>query len=562
MYKKVKFAVIFSCALLLVSHSHGAQYRVVELPIASLAENSFPSAINASGTVSVNLQSPYNPTIDFTLFDFDSAIMLTYLTDIESAKGWDLNDTDYTFVYAYISSNSENQFFQQIASYNSYLADESSDELLHGFDSIDSSTGAYRNSATTMVRGINDLGNAVGLSQDGFYLLPYVSKDVIDMTYVLNDFYSRGFALIEGKSFELLPPDITAGGLSDAYDINANNQVVGTGTTEITSSAFNASVEACDDEEQRGDIPLESCLRALSIELNINVASIAQRRGIIWQLDEKGNTSETLVLDMLITPDSTDTNIYSSTAVAINDYGVAVGVSPAQYLATSSLTTAAAFYINDNVLTINYDDAVYSSAATDVNNDNLAVGYVTKTVSGLTKTKFFVHDINASLTSYPDDFFTSSGSVANAINNQGMVVGYGESEATSGVRRTEGFLYDYRNDLFVGLNSLLECDSPFTISQANAINDDNEIAATALMTGPARDIKGNIIYDSLGAQTEVDYVVAVKLIPISGGSVDNCSAYEEEEVRQGASLNLFILSFLFGFVLLRHAVFARRVTGN
>ncbi|MDP5039898.1 MAG: DUF3466 family protein, partial [Paraglaciecola sp.] len=118
-----------------------------------------------------------------------------------------------------------------------------------------------------------------------------------------------------------------------------------------------------------------------------------------------------------------------------------------------------------------------------------------------------------------------------------------------GTRRTEGFLYDYRNNLFVGLNSLLECNSPYTISQANAINDDNEIAATALVTGPARDITGAIILDDLGAETEVDYVVAVKLVPISGGSIDNCDAYEEEVVRQGASFTWLAFLGLFVGVL-------------
>ncbi|MGO4890851.1 DUF3466 family protein [Flavobacterium sp. W21_SRS_FM6] len=547
--KKIHITTLLSASFIVIPMVQGAQYRVVELPLASLAGNSFPSAINAAGTISVNLQNQYNPTIDFTLLDFDSEPLLSYLTDIESAKGWDLNDSDYTYVYSYIMANSGNQTFQQIATYNGYLADESSSELLHGFDTIDNTSGEYRNSATLMVRGLNDFGNAVGLSQDGFYTLSYVTNDVVDVTYVLNDFYSRGFALIEGKTVGLLPPDTTAGGLSDAYDINASNQVVGVATTEMVSSSFQTSVEACSDPEQRGDIPEASCLRSLSVELNNNVGSIAQRRGIIWQLDEKGNTTETLQLGMLISPDSTDSSIYSSSAVAINDYGVAVGASPAFYADTGSLTTAAAFYFNDEVLTINPDDENFSSVATDVNNDNVAVGYATKSISGLTKTKFFVHDINTDLTSFPEDFFASSGSVANSINNQGMVVGYGESEAVSGTRRTEGFLYDYRNNLFVGLNSLLECNSPYTISQANAINDDNEIAATALVTGPARDITGGIILDDLGAETDVDYVVAVKLVPISGGSIDNCDAYEEEVVRQGASFTWLAFLGLFVVVL-------------
>jgi hypothetical protein len=548
MNTKSKIIAVMMLPFYMVSYLQAAQYRVVELPIANAGEHSFPTAINGSGTVAVNLESQYSPYIDLSLIDFESVTMINYLTNIEAAKGGDLNDADYAFLYSYLLANNENQSFQQIASFTSYLADESSSELLHGFDSIDNLTGAYRNSATTMVRGINDFGYAVGVSQDGFYTLSYTTAEVVDLTYVLNDFYARGFALIDGKTVELLPPDITAGGLSDAFDINANNQVVGTGTIDVTST-FKTSADTCANDEERGDIPVASCLRALSISLNTNASSVAQRRGIIWQLDEKGNITDTLVLGMLITPSNSDTNNYSSTAVAINDYGVAVGESPAQYLNTSSLTTAAAFYKNDQVFTINQDNDLYASVATDINNDNLAVGYVTKNVNGLTKTKFFVHDIDADLTSYPEDFFTSSASVANAINNQAMVVGYAEAEATSGARRTEGFIYDYRNDLFAGLNSLIVCNSPYDIVQANAINDDNEIAATALITGPAKDINGDFIYDQLGAQTETDYVVAVKLIPIAGGSVDNCNATEQNLERQGASLNYSVLLILIALSL-------------
>jgi len=67
--------------------------------------------------------------------------------------------------------------------------------------------------------------------------------------------------------------------------------------------------------------------------------------------------------------------------------------SPAQYLATSSLTTAAAFYINDEVLNHStMNDGVYAARRPMWIMINLAVGYVTKNVSGLTKTKFFVHE--------------------------------------------------------------------------------------------------------------------------------------------------------------------------
>lgn len=542
-------AAILSLSFLTIQTAHGAQYKVVELPITDLGKSSFPSAINNSGDVAVNLQSSYNPPIDINLIDWDSSTIINNLTNIEAAESGDFNIYDYTYLYSYITGNSESLFFQQVASYNAYIATDDSADQVPGFDTIDFSTNNYTNSVTTQIKSINDFGYAVGSSQDVFYTIDYTNENSQDLTYVVNDFYSRGFAQIGRKTVGLPPPDTTAGGLSVAYDINANNQIAGVGTAE-TIESLQTSVDDCMNEDERGDRPEEACLRSVSITLGSDVSSYSQLRGIIWQVDDKGNVTDTYTLGMLITPSSDDSAIYSSTAVAINDYGVAVGQSPNYYQDTSSLTTAAAIYINGKVMTINADDEVYSSTAKDINNDNLVVGYASRNIDGSSVNRFFVHDIDADLTTYPDGFFNSSASVATSINNQGMVVGYAQAEATVGTRRNEGFLYDYHNNIFSGINRLLECNSAYTITQANAINDDNEIAATAVVKGPQRNIKGEIATDSSGAQIEVDYVVAVKLVPIRGGSVDNCDAYEEEELpRQGASVSWLLLIGFMGLAL-------------
>jgi hypothetical protein len=536
--KKATIAGTFTISLFAISIAHAAQYEVVELPVSDLGQSTFGVAINNVGETVVNMELQFNPPIDTTLIDFESAIVIAGLDNLDGVRGGDLSDVDYSWLYSFITANSESQAFQQIASLNSYISTEANSDLIIGFDTIDPNTDDYRNSVTTQIRSINNFGYAVGKSQDGFYTQDYINEDLDELTYVVNDFYSRGFAQVDGDMIELPPPDITAGGLSDAYDINSSNQVVGYGTSEFVSDTYTVGVEACADPTERGDVPEVSCLRSLNMNLSSNVGSVAQQRGLIWQLDERGNLIDTYILGMLIEPDDSSTTVYASSAVAINDYGVAVGESPGYYQDTDSITTSAAIYIGDEVTSINQDDDVYTSTAYDINNDNLVVGHITKDVNGSTRSKFFVHDIEADLTIYPDDFFTGSSSVANSINNEGFVVGYGESEATLTDRRTEGYIYDYKNDIFQGLNSLISCNSEYDIVQANGINDDNEIVATALVSKPLKNIRGENVLDELGGTTEVDTVVAVKLIPISGGSIDNCDVYEEEEeVRQGASIN-------------------------
>ncbi|WP_158770502.1 DUF3466 family protein [Paraglaciecola sp. L1A13] len=549
--KKTRLAALLSSAFLSIPSAFSAQYEVVEIPAAQLGEDSYPSAINDIAEITVNLISQYNPVIDVTLLDFDSATLIASLTNIENAKSGDFNTADYELLYTYIVANDESQFFQQIASINSYVATEDTSTLLHGFDTIDSNTDDYRNSAKTTVRGINESGYTVGLSYDGFYTLDYVNENIEDVTYVLNDFYARAFAQIGDDVIELAPPDDTIGGYSEAYDINELNQVVGIATTELVSDTLEDSIEACNDEDERGDVPVESCLRNLSINTYASLSTVFQRRGVIWQLDD-GNVTDTLELPMLIEPDDDDTTVYSSTAVAINDFGIAVGTSPAYYNFTDTLTSAAVIYDNDKAYTISEDNDeeydVFASYATDINNNDLVVGYATKSVLGSSASKFFVYDYDTGLIDYPDDFFDSASTIPTAINDDNMVVGYTEYEETSsGVRRVEGFLYDYRNDIFSGLNDLIECNSPYTIAQANGINENNEIIATATISTVDRDITGEIALDEYDAESYSTHVVAVKLVPIAGGSIDNCDVYEEEYERQGSSVYWLLFIGLLGF---------------
>ena len=199
--KQTRIAALLSSAFLSIPAAFGAQYQVVELPVAELGVDSYPTAINSIGEIAVNLSSQFNPVIDVSLLNFDSATLIAGLTNLENARSGDFNTADYEFLYSYIISNAESQFFQQIAGLNSYIASEDTSILLHGFDTIDNDTDEYRNSATTTVRGINDFGYSVGVSYDGFYKLEYVTEDIEDITYVLNDFYARAFAQIEAVSY-------------------------------------------------------------------------------------------------------------------------------------------------------------------------------------------------------------------------------------------------------------------------------------------------------------------------------------------------------------------------
>ena len=110
----------------------------------------------------------------------------------------------------------------------------------------------------------------------------------------------------------------------------------------------------------------------------------------------------------------------------------------------------------------------------------------------------------------------------NAINENGIVVGTGEIEATlSTVRRRVGFMYDTtkENPEFINLNDAVSCDSQYFIIEANDVTDSGEVLATALKTEE--------YVDSDGETQTREVAVAIKINPIDG-ELNNCREEENK----------------------------------
>ena len=555
---KTRLAAALSLALLVAPVSQAAKYRVVVLPVADQGKNSFPSAINEDGNITVNVTSPFNIPIDLELIDFESDLLINGLTDVQSAKNGDFNSIDYALLLALIKSGDGSQGTQQVANTISFLASENETNFISAFDQRSEQDNKFSISTNTNVRDINDSGYTVG-SGEGFYSkLDYTFETGQNVTYILHEFGTRAFVSLGETVVGLPAPESLAGGFSEAFGINESNQVVGYGTTLLLSDSLETAINNCDDEEIRGDVPIESCISSIVSTLTSSVSTYAQLRGLIWQLDGQGNLLDTKELGLLFEPEADDTQNYSSRALAINDNGIAVGVSNGQYTegGVTVVRNFGVIFDDDEVINLTPDpDSTVArssstvSSAADINNNNLVVGYQVKSVNGKNRTKFFVYDMNLSELTFPADFFLGSSSIALDINNNGLVVGYGEIDASLTGRRTEGFLYDHATEEFAGISNLINCDSPYRIVQANSINDKNEIAATAVFQRSARDSRGEVILDSTGSEVLVDLVVAVKLEPIVGGELENCGALADEinRERQGASVT-WLLGF--GFLLI------------
>ncbi|MGK0268573.1 MAG: hypothetical protein ACI8Y3_001190 [Paraglaciecola sp.] len=555
---KTRLAATLSLALIVAPVSQAARYRVVELPVTDEGQSSFPSAIGEDGNITVNVRGAFNVPIDLDLLDFDSDALIIALTDIESARTGNFNSADYEILLALIKSADGTQSSQQIANTVSYLASENETSYIPGFDQLSDQNNEFTFNSTTVVRDINDSGFSVGTGEGYYSKLDYTFESGQNVNFVLHEFGTRAFVSLGNTVIGLPAPETMAGGVSEAYAINESNQVIGYGSTLIISDTLETTLTDCEDDELRGDIPFESCINSTISTFTASAASFAQLRGLIWQLDEQGNLLETKQLGILFEPDADDIKNYSSQALAINDNGIAVGVSNGQYT-ENDVTVARNFAVifdQDEIINITPEpdsnvarSSNTISSAADINNDNLVVGYQVKSVNGTNRRKFFVYDMLLEEITFPNDFFLGSSSNALDINNNGMVVGYGEVDASLTGRRNEGFLYDIAAEQFYGIRELISCDSPYTIVQANSINDQNEIAATARYQGSARDSRGEVLLDSAGLEIQVDLVTAVKLELIPGGEIDNCDPIVDKinRERQGASV-VWMLGF--GLILL------------
>lgn len=549
--KITRLAAALSLSLITLSTAQAAKYRIVEIPLSEKGVQAFAGKINESGDVVTTVQTPINPPIDIELINFDNDFLVNNLTDLNAAQVGNINTDDLLTLFNFVKTGAGNQFFQQLADIQSHVYDGSDTQPVLGFDVIDAELEGFTFSNNTIAYGINNSSAIVGVSSDPFYKVDYRTDAGVDLTFVVNDFNNRAFLDINNQTIEILPPDETAGGVSQAFDINNSFEVAGYATTEVTEG-FESLVEGCEEEELRGDLPLESCIRTV---LSGGIEANFQRRGMIWQFDASGSLLDERELGLLLTPPPGDETLFVSRAVAINDNGLAVGTSQDYVIDGNSFTrTYAAIFDGDQVHGYTNKQEYTTSVALDINNDNIVVGSMNLFINGTERSKFYYYDYDAEILTFPDDFFESSASIARAINNNGLVVGEGQVDTDLiGSRRSEAFLYNISEDSFQNVNDLVSCDTPYTIVQANDINDNDEISATAVVFRERKNIIGEIDLNDQGNVIREGMSVAVKLIPIIGGEIDDCQLEPDTLERKSGSTTIWSL-----LLLLPIAIFNRK----
>ena len=568
----MKYKLLAASILATLSTSAmSATYQLTELGRLDGAKHSYVTDASENGHIIGLANGVYRLPIDISYIDFeDSAIRNAYdatkasyelidkeitftLDDIENNDAVNTNADAHAFMISFVtdarSGRLTNSEYQKISSALTtvYTPEGASEQVLFDEQSLD--YDGLTRSTTNLLNAVTDDGVMVGWGSAPYEKTAFTQTDEDEEeTHFLREFISRGIVISpDGVKVPLVPEFNEYGGTSIATDIVQTSDgyvVVGSVSTGIPVDRQEDIDDNCDGEDE----PVSDCIE--SLDRNISTG-LFDKRAVKWTLDNSLNITNTEVFGLAITPEDDEDFAFRSNAFAVNENGLIAGTSDVRY--DDRRYSMPVYFENGEVKQfINQDDDWVGGKALAINDDNIIVGYANKRIEGTTRTKFFYFDKNSNSVVFPTDFFTSSSSLANDINDNGVIVGEGETDIfNSSSRRREGFMYTIGEDKIVNINSLLPCYEAdgetrfkYTVAEAKAINNNNEIFGVATKTVEKTDTFGNVVLDVDGNIEYESVAVAVKLTPTSG-SVEECPAQEIEEYeRQSSSFPWYTLLLL------------------
>jgi hypothetical protein len=564
----MKFSPLFVAMLpaVLAFTGQAATYQVVELGPIDGYKSSFVAGLNNNNQIVGNLSNRFNYPIDLNSVDFANAAITANLTaaEIEEVKKGNINAKALSVLTNYLQTASGTYTTQRFAA--TYPVRLDNRQLVRVRE-----TAAVQTNNEYLL-AINDLNQMIGYATAPFTRQSFTPaattttpNPVAQQLWVPAPMHMAGVVFTD-KGKYTLPPAYTAygGGYSVGRGLNNTGKVIGYGSSGMATDTQTAVEKACDGTTE----PKDLCLYRNA------VGNAYETRGMVWQLDANGKPGTPQLLGFLGDKNTGKAHTrteypavsYTSTPNDINDSGLVVGAS--MYSDSDDIR----FYM----IGLTGRDEVYhafhatifdgtelksfidtkewtSSFATGVNNKNIITGYAVKNINSVDRNRFFIYDYNTQKLTFPADLFASASTAPEAINDNNLVVGTTEAATTgSSTRRNVGFLYDLSANTFRDINTLLSCNSPYTIVTATDINEKNVIVATAIKEVDRRDSKGELVKDSAGNVLKEEVAVAVQLNPIANGTIDNCdNTAEQTYERQGAGFGWFGLIALLPLALRR-----------
>jgi hypothetical protein len=588
MNKFVKSVLVLGISSTLsVSMTHAAKYEVIDKGGINIVKYSYAQQENNQSQMAISGSDLYNFPVQFQYFDEVDFDNIVRLADLQYENVYALNNiedeialragtptaNDLSWVVRFLNSKASSSLYQKIGgivAMRNLSGNAGDTEDFVVFDQNFPDTTTLTRSTVNFVNGITNDGWIYGNGSAPYIAVDFTESDGDEVVHWVRDFTTRAFFSPDAGEtiIELKPPteddsiaeNLRFGGESAILDISESLFAVGYASTSIDQNSIDFITDetgGCADPNVLDDIPFKVCIQGA-------IDNMYNTEAILWTLSADGPTSAK-TLGHLVTPNPEDKREFVNYAQAINNQGVAVGFghgwwdeSETDPSINEQRQLYAVVYKNGQVKDFTEDHSeFFDSRAYGINNAGIAIGHVKTFVNGNLRTKFFHVDTNdfdgVMEMIRPDDFFKGSSSTARAINENGIIVGEGEVEthndSANAPRRKHAFMYDISSKKFTDLNDFLTCTSDYTIIEARDINDNNEIAASALVKVPRLDSKGQPVFDkTTGEQLVEDVVRAVTLKPIAG-EIEDCSAVEEKVEREGAGLGFisFFALLTFGF---------------
>ena len=570
MIKKFNLAAL--SVAILGSFSATAQadlYSVQRIETPQNFLNLLPKDINDQGMLALLSRLPLDTEFDLTKLtpNLRGAIGIPSDADLET---YTLSNEQYLNLLSLLEDRVSGTLLNVRTGVNAATSfDGQNYQLISPLDGSADLARVPSSTIDTQFHGLNQNNVLVGLTSSAYTELPYTytpaatgdsTPDPVTLTYHQRDFISRAM-WFNGADYQIYTPPETShlGGESVMYDINENNVAVGAVSVALSPAAEEA-IEICEDLDpvtsvsppyvciwnlwhfrqsaRATNLPI-SFLQSLSVNTNQSIYDMNAAR---WQLDANGNVIDVKLWGTLL--DRTgedDLEDFSSYAYAINNNDVAVGQSWTyyDYGEDDSLGNPIArikmpaVFVGDEVKAVSDSQDYFWGSARDINDDNIAIGFMLKSIQGYLRYVGFTYDVDTETFAELDAFFVGSSTIPFAINNSGVVVGSAEIDSSlQTARRRVGFMYDINNPSagLINLNDAIACNSELLIVSAEAINNQGQILATALEEVDQVDDAG---------QTTTQIVIrTVKLNPIAGGQIGNCNAEEVVVERQGAATGL------------------------
>lgn len=449
-----------------------------------------------------------------------------------------------------LGAQNRSSFYQKIGDNKSFINNAGAAELVNLVDVFDNDLNSITRSNVEHLRAVNEQGIAVGRASAPYipsmFLQTGENASTEEVKIWQQEYSSRAVIYINGEVRLIEPEFTTYGGESDATDISNTGFVSGQTSVSMSQETIDNIAEDCTGEL----IPESVCVWQKNLS-----SRVYESRPVVWKLDANGNIESKEIYDLAFVPTEDQTANYFALSTAVNNAGIAVGYGNV-FKNTDVLTTQPLIYRNSETQTFMDEDTYDQGFASDINNNNIVVGTVQTFIDGAFSDEFFIYNIATEAFSTPRTFYASAESNANGINDSGKVVGEAEYEITTdNNRRKHGFLYDSVTEEFFDLNDLTECGSIYEIVETKAINNSDQIAATALKMVDRRDSLGGVILDDDGNPERVQVSVAVLLDPIAG-EIDDCTQVENPPIeRKGASTSFFVSLGLLGLALFRRRFF-------